>query len=66
MSSQDGGSAVWVVDPKSRAIALRAVKIARYRAGDFVVSDGLAPGDLVVTDGGKVLRPDEVVDWKGR
>jgi membrane fusion protein, multidrug efflux system len=66
MSSQDGGSAVWVVDPKIRAIALRAVKIARYRAGDFVVSDGLAPGDLVVTDGGKVLRPDEVVDWKGR
>lgn len=66
MSSAGGVSAVWVVDPKSRAVSLRPIKVALYRAGDFVVSGGLTSGDLVVTDGGKLLRPDEVVDWKGR
>ena len=66
MSSEGGVPAVWVVDPKNRTVQLRTIKIALYRAGDFVVKDGLVAGDLVVTDGAKVLRPEEVVDWKGR
>ncbi|MBB4952079.1 RND family efflux transporter MFP subunit [Agrobacterium vitis] len=66
MSSASGVPAVWVVNPKSRTATLQPVKVALYRLGDFVVSDGLTTGDIVVTDGGKLLRPDAILDWKGR
>jgi membrane fusion protein, multidrug efflux system len=66
MSSQNGEPAVWVVDPQSRTAKLRPVTVALYRANDFIISDGVNAGDLVVTDGGKLLRPDAILDWKGR
>lgn len=65
MSWTDGKPAVWVIDPESRTASLRAVDVALYRAHDFVVKSGLNTGDIVVTDGTKLIRPDEVLDWKG-
>jgi membrane fusion protein, multidrug efflux system len=65
MSWMEGKPAVWVVDPKSRMASLHPVDVALYRAHDFVVKSGLNAGDIVVTDGTKLIRPDEVLDWKG-
>jgi membrane fusion protein, multidrug efflux system len=66
ISSDHGAPAVWVINPKSRMAQLHPVKVALYRLGDFIVSDGLKPGELVVTDGGKLVRPGQILDWKGR
>jgi membrane fusion protein, multidrug efflux system len=65
MTSMNGGPAVWVVDPASHTASLRPIQIALHRSGDFVVSDGLAVGDLVVTEGGNVIHPNEILDWRG-
>ncbi len=43
--------AVWVVDPKTQAVALRPVSVARYTQDGVEVSAGLAPGDVVVRAG---------------
>ena len=66
MSWQNAEPAVWLIDKTARTVSLKPVAIALYRAGNFVVGGGLQPGDMVVTDGGKLLRPGEVVDWKGQ
>jgi RND family efflux transporter MFP subunit len=58
----DGGKpAVWVVDPKSGAVALRQVEIESYGNTDIVIRAGLRPGDLVVTVGTQLLRPAQQV-----
>ena len=58
----DGGKpAVWVVDPKSGAVALRRVEIEFYGNTDIVIRAGLRPGDLVVTVGTQLLRPAQQV-----
>ena len=58
----DGGKpAVWVADPKSRAVELRRVEIESYGNTDIVVRAGLRPGDLVVTVGTQLLRPAQQV-----
>ena len=49
--------AVWVVDPQSRAVALRRIEIEAYENSDIVVRDGLRAGELVVTSGVQRLRP---------
>ena len=60
--ADSGATAVWVVDPQSHAASLRNVEVYRYRTGEVVVSDGLKAGELVVTHGGQLLRPGEIVD----
>ena len=58
----DGGKpAVWVVDPKSEAVALRRIEIEAYGNTDIVIRGGLRPGDLVVTVGTQLLRPAQQV-----
>lgn len=58
----DGGKpAVWVVDPKSGAVALRRIEIEFYGNTDIVIRAGLRPGDLVVTVGTQLLRPAQQV-----
>jgi RND family efflux transporter MFP subunit len=53
--------AVWIVDPASKTTSLRKIEIGAYQASSFIVQNGLQPGDLVVTDGGKLLRPNQAV-----
>jgi multidrug efflux pump subunit AcrA (membrane-fusion protein) len=37
LASQDGKPAVWVVDPHSRAVALRRVTIDAYQTGEIIL-----------------------------
>ncbi|KAA0969352.1 efflux RND transporter periplasmic adaptor subunit [Aureimonas fodinaquatilis] len=62
LASDAGYSAVWVVDPQTERTALRRVDILAYETGRIILSNGLTPGELVVIDGGKFLRPDEKVE----
>ena len=64
MASQDGAPAVWLVDPRSSEVAMRPVQVADYETGQFVVTEGLNPGDLVVTVGTKFLRAGEKVAYE--
>jgi RND family efflux transporter MFP subunit len=54
--------AVWVADPKSNAVSLRPVTVARYQAGRVLLKDGLKRGELVVTAGSQLLWPGRVVE----
>jgi RND family efflux transporter MFP subunit len=59
------GPAVWVVDPKTGAVSLKDIAVETYETDSFVVSSGLAVGERVVTDGGKLLRPGQIVTYDG-
>jgi len=64
--AQSGGRpAVWVLDRANQSVALRGVDIARYDPASVVVSQGLEPGDVVVTAGVQVLRPGQRVRQLG-
>jgi RND family efflux transporter MFP subunit len=53
--------AVWVVDPKSRAVSLRNVDVLRYDQAMVAVSSGLETGEIVVTAGVQALHPGQIV-----
>lgn len=52
-----GNATVYVVGPGNRAVA-RTVVAARTLGADWVVTQGLAPGDKVIVQGTANLRPD--------
>ncbi len=62
LSTLDGKPAVWVVQPNDKKVSLRSVKVSAYETGRVLVSEGVQPGEQVVVDGLKMLRPDQVVD----
>jgi len=47
----EGGSAVWIVDPASRTVVPRPVEVARRDGTSVEISAGLVAGDRVVTAG---------------
>jgi membrane fusion protein, multidrug efflux system len=53
--------AVWVVDPATQRVKLRAIKVGQYREDGLTVTSGLQPGDIVVTAGVHKLRADQPV-----
>lgn len=53
--------AVWVVDPATRRVKLRAITVGQFREDGLTVTAGLAAGEVVVTAGVHKLRPDQVV-----
>jgi len=57
----EGKPAVWVVDPKSMQVGLRAVTVGRYESSDVTIASGLNDGDTVVTAGVHALRPGQPV-----
>lgn len=61
LTRSEGEPAVWVVDPANNTVALRQIEIGRFAPTTVVVSNGLAPGDIVVTAGVQALRPGQVV-----
>jgi RND family efflux transporter MFP subunit len=63
MFSLNGVPAVWVVDPKSSVVSLKKVDLFQYDAEVIVLSKGLDDGELVVTEGGKLLRRGQVVKY---
>lgn len=60
--SQSGRPAVWVVDPASKAVALKRVDIASYEDGSFFVAEGLDAGDQVVVAGTQLLSTGQIVE----
>jgi multidrug efflux pump subunit AcrA (membrane-fusion protein) len=63
---RDGDApAVWIYDPRTQQVALRAVTIARYREDGVLVRDGVRHGEWVVAAGvhklaqGQKVRPYE-------
>jgi RND family efflux transporter MFP subunit len=60
-----GRPAVWVVDPQSKTVSLREVDVLRHDPATVVISQGLEPGDLVVTAGVQTLRPGQKVRLLG-
>ncbi|MDB5597327.1 MAG: transporter [Hyphomicrobiales bacterium] len=60
--TQSGVSpAVWIVDPASSTVALRSIDILRFDPGLVIVSQGLGPGDVIVTAGIQALHPGQRV-----
>lgn len=61
MASIDGKPAVWLIDPQSKKVSLQPVQVSDYETGQFTVTDGLNDGDLVVSEGGKLIRTGQLV-----
>lgn len=59
MASLEGRPAVWVVDPDSGEVAMRAVRTLAYTSDTVTLDEGLRAGDRVVVEGTKLLRPGE-------
>jgi RND family efflux transporter MFP subunit len=57
--------AVWVVDAGTRTVSLKPIAVDGYETGTIVIKSGLAPGDRVVTEGGKLLSPGQAVTFDG-
>lgn len=55
------GAAVWVIDPKTSAIAKRPVAVAQLGAETASIREGLQGGDRVVALGAQLLHAGEVV-----
>lgn len=54
---QGTGASVYVVDPRDSALVFRPVAVARFTSRDVIVSEGLDPGEQVVTLGLNRLAP---------
>ncbi|MDE3774791.1 efflux RND transporter periplasmic adaptor subunit [Sinorhizobium meliloti] len=66
IASAVGEPAVWRIDPANRSVTLRKIAVARYRQSDLIVAGGIAPQDLIVTEGGKFLKQGQAVAWEGK
>lgn len=58
--------AVWLYDPDTHKVTPQVVKIDRYAGNDLVLSDGVKPGDMVVTAGIQFLWPGQEVEISQR
>jgi len=65
LTEADGQPAVWVVDPKTMTVALRAIEIAGFDQVRVLVERGIEPGEVVVTAGVQALRPGQKVRLLG-
>jgi len=55
--TQSGVSpAVWIVDPASSTVSLRTVDVLRFDPNRVIVSQGLEPGEVIVTGGIQALH----------
>lgn len=61
----DGATQVWVVDPASLTVTLKAVKVAARDAETVVVESGLSAGERVVTAGVHSLKSGQKVRVDG-
>ncbi len=63
LTSKTGKPAVWVVDPKTKTVSLRELQVDRYDTSRVVLTGGLKPGELFVTEGAKFLREEQQVAY---
>jgi membrane fusion protein (multidrug efflux system) len=59
----ESGRFVWLVDAEGKAVQ-RAIRAGNWLGGDWVVLEGLKPGDAVIVDNIVRLRPGVAVDPK--
>lgn len=65
LTEASGHPAVWVVDPQAQTVALRNVDVLRYDPASAIISQGLEPGEVVVTAGVQTLRPGQKIRLLG-
>lgn len=65
LTSSQGAPAVWVIDPDTDTVNLRAVEVAGFELDRVLIAHGLSDGELVVTAGVKTLRPNQRVRLLG-
>ena len=65
LTTSEGRSAVWVVDPATKTVRLTPVKIEGYTAESVVITEGLESGDIVVTAGVQALYQKQRVKLTG-
>jgi RND family efflux transporter MFP subunit len=63
MASKAGNPAVWVVDPASSKVSIHPIEVSTYGTAKFDVTKGVNPGDIIVADGTKFLRPGQLVSY---
>jgi RND family efflux transporter MFP subunit len=56
LTTFEGKTAAWVVDPSTQSVSLRAVEVALYTTDKVVLLNGLNSGDRIVTAGIQSLR----------
>lgn len=65
LTATQGAPAVWTLDPQENRVALRNVDVVRFELDRVLISQGLEPGELVVTAGVQTLRPGQQVRLLG-
>jgi membrane fusion protein, multidrug efflux system len=65
MTRADQQPAVWIVDPASHTVSLRKIGVLRFDQANVAVSEGLDPGEIVVTAGVQALHPGQKVRLLG-
>ena len=61
MASLNGAPALWLIDAQTQRVSLQPVEVSDYETGQFAVTAGLKDGDLVVSQGGKLIRQGQQV-----
>ena len=61
LTQQGLSPAVWVVDPAKSTVSLRDVDVLRFDPGRVVLSQGLEPGETIVSAGIQALHPGQRV-----
>jgi len=61
LMSLNGEPAVWVVQPQTKVVSLRPVVIEVYQREQVIIRDGLKAGEIVVTSGAQMLRPNQTI-----
>jgi RND family efflux transporter MFP subunit len=56
------GFAVWVLDSRTRRVALRPVELGDLSGNDVLIEAGLQPGEQVVTEGAPFLHEGQTVE----
>ncbi|MCG3197581.1 MAG: Multidrug resistance protein MdtA [bacterium] len=57
--------AVWVIDSKAQRVSLREIKIERYTPDSVIATDGLVPGERIVTAGVQELHEGQEIKLLG-
>jgi RND family efflux transporter MFP subunit len=65
LTQLDRRPAVWIFDPASSTVAMRNIDVLRFGPGVVVVSEGVEPGEVVVTAGVQALHPGQKVRLLG-
>jgi len=61
LTQQGRSPAVWVVDPAKSTVSLRDIDVLRFDPSKIILSQGLAPGEMIVSAGVQALHPGQRV-----